>query len=918
MNRSGVPLTRILLSGILLLLLSVCVAAGVLFATRTDAFAEPDEPVTPKIQLTGGNINVQVSMTDRTVPYTGENNNLPAVITVVYNSTTTLVAGTDYTVSSPDVNVGSAGVVVRGMGAYEGEVTQQNVYEIVSVALTEENVSCFIADGDKTVAYTGTANNLPAADKVTVTLNGKTTLPSSDYVLTSNSVDEGAADITVTASGVNCTGSVTLQGVYTIEKLAFTADNITYEIAEADKDVTYTGHAGNVPSNVVVKLNGTTLTADDYSLTSESVDKGAASLTVSGKGRYKGEVTFENAFNIVKEENNEWLENPNILGWMYNGFTVATSAISARPKAGFARIFIMKATDDFQGVGASVPIDGKTFFTFEEDYTLSEQVVNDLNNLPVGKYIYRVMVPETENYSGLPATDVRFEVAPLVNYWESSPNIIRWSYGEFKSNVNKITAKPRYILENHLVTFTVYDKDYINPVNADLTGFTTDNGTNVAGMVTDRNVVDALNALEAGTYYLEASYYGNANMPALKTPIQFTVFRLQNHWETTPNIVQWKWGEYDKEINTLSAVPAIGNREDVVYGIYKDSTCNDRVNEALASFTFTKNTIAIEDENGSFIRNEITYTLADEVTAALEKLDAGTYYLRATLEGTNNYTGLGEASSIEFKVQNVQNHWTATPSVLSWKYGEYDRTFNKIYAEPAQGEETLFSVYDKDGDAVLFADGSNIVSKFKLTEGLVPDYVAQKLKTLDVGRYYMLASVEGNVNYTGLNNYTSAEDIKEYAIEFEVTTSTNTWTDIPKILSWGEGRFDSEVNGIVATAANGNDKMRIRVYDAGGNVVLTNNNGGKLDYDELAKLGVGSYRVTFEIDGTNNYTKLTGETTFAVFEDSVGLSGIIAAAIVFGVFDVAAAAVCVVLIVRRRKKIEQNFREMVRRELGRR
>lgn len=99
---------------------------------------------------------------------------------------------------------------------------------------------------------------------------------------------------------------------------------------------------------------------------------------------------------------------------------------------------------------------------------------------------------------------------------------------------------------------------------------------------------------------------------------------------------------------------------------------------------------------------------------------------------------------------------------------------------------------------------------------------------------------------------------------------------------------------------------------------VTRDNGEKVNMSELNTLSVGSYKLTAEVEGTDNYSALSADTAFAVFEDSVGLNGIIAAVVTFAVLDVVAAAVCITLIIIRRKKVEAQFRNMVRKELGRR
>ncbi len=72
------------------------------------------------------------------------------------------------------------------------------------------------------------------------------------------------------------------------------------------------------------------------------------------------------------------------------------------------------------------------------------------------------------------------------------------------------------------------------------------------------------------------------------------------------------------------------------------------------------------------------------------------------------------------------------------------------------------------------------------------------------------------------------------------------------------------------------------------------------------------------VDGDDNYTGLTCNAQFAVFEDSVGLTGIIVAVITFAILDIAAAGACIALLIIRRRKVEEKLRNMIRKELHRR
>ncbi len=136
-----------------------------------------------------------------------------------------------------------------------------------------------LADGDS-YSYTGTA----IEPKVTVVLKDKT-LTEKDYTVTyKNNTNAGTATITVTGKG-KYTGTVTKD--FTIE----TVDLKDAAITLKDGD-TYTYTGKEIKPAVTVVLKDQTLTTDDYTVTYEkNIEVGTATVTVTGKGNYKGTVT---------------------------------------------------------------------------------------------------------------------------------------------------------------------------------------------------------------------------------------------------------------------------------------------------------------------------------------------------------------------------------------------------------------------------------------------------------------------------------------------------------------------------------------------------------------------------------------------------------------------------------------------------
>lgn len=608
---------------------------------------------------------------------------------------------------------------------------------------------------------------------------------------------------------------------------------------------------------------------------------------------------------------NSWKTEPGVSSWEFGKYDGNFTA--GKPLYGAASYTVCNNDATLSAVNSTL-----TNFVFGAD-GLSREISNALNELEATAdgYVLRAAIPAgtaTENKDGNEVRfsykafteDREFEVIKATNRWLSTPNVVQWTWGGFNKNVNVFTAVPDYpfIANDKKVTFGIYYDESLNEPVENLSNFTTVTGTGYNEEVGD-DTARLLAALPAGTYYLNARTLGGQSdsYGALNSVIQFTVAKARNYWTKTPQIVQWTWSGYDPAANLISAVPAIGEPENVVFGVYTDANCNRPV-AGLMNFSLTKK-----------VDDTVTYTLPGAVASALSELGAGSYYLKAEVAGTDDYSYLGSVSS--FTVQKVNNYWLTTPSAQGWRYGSYDIENNAIYAQPAFGGDAVFKIYHSDGTEVLFNNGDAVVKEFTLEYGKVPEFVTDILPTLGAGKYYVLASVAATDNYTGLNDYTALEDIAAHGVELNITANTNGWQTVPRVLGWTEGNFDIEKNKIFAEAACGNENLRVTVLDAKGGTVLSCAYT-ELDYDKLAGLDVGSYTVKLSVEGGNNYEGLSGETTFAVTEDAVGLTGIIAAVVVFGIFDIAAAAFCIYLVVSRRRKIEESFRNMIRKELHRR
>ncbi|MBR1724449.1 MAG: hypothetical protein IJ723_05460, partial [Ruminococcus sp.] len=197
----------------------------------------------------------------------------PAV--TVKNGSTTLVSGTDYTVSyASNVSAGTAAVTVTAKGNYTGTVTKSFTISPANVSTADVTLS------PASYTYDGTEKK-PA---VTVKMGTKTLAPADYTVSYSNNVKAGTATVTVTGKG-NYTGTASKS--FTINKKAISSATVSI----SGKQYVYTGKA--LKPAATVKLGTKTLVSGtDYTITYlNNKNTGKATAKVTGKGNYSGTKT---------------------------------------------------------------------------------------------------------------------------------------------------------------------------------------------------------------------------------------------------------------------------------------------------------------------------------------------------------------------------------------------------------------------------------------------------------------------------------------------------------------------------------------------------------------------------------------------------------------------------------------------------
>lgn len=194
-------------------------------------------------------------------------------VTVKYNNYT-FKNGTDYTLSyKNNTKIGTATVTVKGKGKLTG--TRSVTFKINAKPIKNAVISY-----NNSLTYNGSALS-PA---VTVKYGSAKLKKNTDYTVTySNNVNAGTGTITVTGKG---TYGGSVKKTFTIKKLGISASAVSEVNAQ-----TYTGNA--IKPVPTVKVGGKTLkNGTDFTVSyKNNTELGTATLTVSGKGNYSGNVS---------------------------------------------------------------------------------------------------------------------------------------------------------------------------------------------------------------------------------------------------------------------------------------------------------------------------------------------------------------------------------------------------------------------------------------------------------------------------------------------------------------------------------------------------------------------------------------------------------------------------------------------------
>ncbi|WP_304428115.1 leucine-rich repeat domain-containing protein, partial [uncultured Clostridium sp.] len=527
---------------------------------------------------------------------------------------------------------------------------------------------------------------------------------------------------------------------------------------------------------------------------------------------YWKEAVGEKEFKI-SQATNVWTDKPSIEGWTY-GETPKKPRASAQfgdvefsysnsENGNFESVLPTEAgrwyvkaevigNDNYTGISDikefeiakakptySIPQDIKaTYGQTLKDIKLPEGFswVDDtqsVGNVGANKFMATYTPSDTNNYEVVNDIEVTVDVTQAINNWTQELSIEGWTYGE-------APKKPTASAQFGEVKFSYSNKK-------------------------TRNYTEEV-PTEAGTWYVKAEVIGNDNYTGISEIKEFEIKKavapelilptnlsaVQDDLLSTIELPKgWIWVNSNEKVTVNNeGYKARLTVDDKNYDYSKVDGYNSKGHYVERTLTVSvsqgKNEWSVipsikgwtygESENapvGSANHGEVIFTYSNSPTGKFESAvpsNAGTWYMKATVLATDEYTGLNEI--VEFKIEKAINKWTQELSIEGWTYGE------------ASNNPTALA---KFGD-VEFTYSNSKDGEFSSTT------------PTEAGIWYVEAEVIGNDNYAGIS------DIKEFEIKKAVATEIV----LPNNLSAVQ---DTELKKVILpegwTWVNSNEKVTV-------------------------------------------------------------------------------------------------------------
>lgn len=519
----------------------------------------------------------------------------------------------------------------------------------------------------------------------------------------------------------------------------------------------------------------------------------------------------------------------------------------------------------------------------------------------VGSYKVEASVKADDNYNGA-STEKEFVISIADNVWVNDLSITGWTYG---NEANKPVASAKF----GTVEFTFSNEE---------------NGTYTSDVPTNASI-----------WYVKASVSGTENYTGLEAKTSFEIAKADSTVTITTKDMD---KAYDGNMVAEPKVEKTGSTKDVVITWYQETNGNwTQLTSAPASVGSYKVVVSVAEDdnhNGASAEKEFTISKAkNEWTTKLSIKDwtykeqadvpeasakfgdvtftysnakdgtytadvpteAGAYYVKASVAGTDNYEGMEAVKEFKIlkrdtiiRVYVADTTYTGTPVVVdvlvegstgtetvTWYQEKADGSWEELTSAPVNAgsykvvahveadnnynsasHEWKFAISKADSTVTIKTDNmdkvydKNAVSNPEVettgSAGKVTfawyqkvDTAWEELKTApaNTGNYKVVASVEADENYNGASSN---------ELEFSISQVTNDWKEPLSITGWVYGQYDERIN---APKASANFGEVVFTYD-------------KKDRSVPSEAGV--WTVTATVAGNENYTGLSQTVEFEI------------------------------------------------------
>ena len=345
----------------------------------------------------------------------------------------------------------------------------------------------------------------------------------------------------------------------------------------------------------------------------------------------------------------------------------------------------------------------------------------------------------------------------------------------------------------------------------------------------------------AGTYYVKAEVKETTNYAGASKVVEFTIEKAELEIPSVASKV-YTGGTLTADIRSTSIYSVTANHGGVDVGSYeveltiidtnyKWSTGSETTAET--SFEITKAQAVISEfklENWTYGTEantpsastnfgEIEYTYSTSESGEFgetQPTNAGTYYVKAEVEGTDNYTGTNLV--IPFTINQAQAI-ISNFTLENWTYGESSNT---------PSATTNFGIIEYS-----YAD--------------VNKEIYTTTQPTNAGTYYVKAKVDGTDNYIGAIQI----------ISFEITQASNQITSL-KLTGW---EYGAEGNNPSASATFGSPEYTYSTSIDG-------------EYTSTKPTNAGTYYVKAEVKETTNYAGASKVVEFTIEKAEIAVPNV--------------------------------------------